>query len=59
MIKPDKCMVPGQHLTVKSRIILSWPAASHGAADLDGLIQVDMTLLKRMGVGAAGEDGQG
>lgn len=59
VIKPDKSMVPGQHLAVKRGVVLSWPAASHGAADLDGLVQVHMTLLKRVGVRAASEDGQG
>lgn len=52
-------MVSGQHLTVKSRVILSGPAASHRAANLDRLVQVDMALLKRMRVRAASEDGQG
>lgn len=59
VIKPDQSMVPGEHLAVKGGIVLGWPAASHRAADLDRLVQVDMTLLKRVGVRAASEDGQG
>lgn len=59
VIKPDKRVVPGQHLAVKGGIVLGWPATSHRAADLNRLVQVDMTLLKRVGVRPASEDGQG
>lgn len=59
MIKPDESMVPWQHFAIKGGIILRWSTACHRAANLDGLVQVDMTLLKRVRVRAASEDGQG
>lgn len=59
VIKPYESMVPGQHFAVKGGVILRWSAASHRAADFDGLVQVDMSLLKRVRVRAASEDGQG
>lgn len=59
VIKPDESMVPWQHFAIESSIILRWSTAGHGAADFNGLVQVDMTLLKRVRVRAASEDGQG
>lgn len=59
VIKPDESVVPGQHFAVEGSIILRGPTAGHGAADLDGLVQVDMTLLEGVRVRAAREDGQG
>lgn len=59
VIKPDESMVPGEHFAVKGSIILRRSTAGHRAADFNGLVQVDMTLLKRVRVRAASEDGQG
>lgn len=58
MVEPDESVIPGQHLAVESGVVLSWATPGHRPPDLDGLVQVDMALLKRVRVRAAGEDGQ-
>ena len=59
LIKPEESMVPWQHSAIKGGIILCWWTMCHRMADLDGLIQVDMTLLKWVSLQAASEDGRG
>lgn len=58
VVEPDKCMIPGQHLAVERGIVLGWTTPSHWPADLDRLIQVDVSILERVRVGSAGEHGQ-
>ena len=58
VVEPDQRMVPGEHLAVKRRVVLRGAAARHGAADLDGFVQVDMPLLEGVRVWSAGEHGQ-
>lgn len=58
VVEPDECVISGQHLAVESGVVLGWPTPGHRPPDLDGLVQVDMALLKRVRVRAAGEDGQ-
>lgn len=48
VIEPNEGMIPGQHLAVKRCVVLSRTTASHRSPNLDWLIQVDMTFLKRV-----------
>lgn len=57
-VEPDERVVARQHLAVEGGVVLRRAAARHGAADLDGLVQVHMALLERVRVGPAREDGQ-
>lgn len=57
VVKPNQGVIPGQHLAVERGVVLRGPTPSHRPADLDGLIQVDMSLLERVRVGSAGEHG--
>lgn len=58
VVEPHQSVIPGQHLAVEGGVILRRATAGHGAPDLDRLIQVDMTFLKRVRIRAAGEHGQ-
>lgn len=58
VVEPDEGMVPGEHLAVEGGVILGRAAARDRAPDLHRLVQVDVTLLKRVRVRAAGEHSQ-
>lgn len=48
VVEPHLSVIPGQHLAIKGGVILRRATPGHGAPDLDRLIQVDMTFLKRV-----------
>lgn len=58
VVEPDERMVPGEHLAVEGGVVLSRTAACDRAPDLHRFVQVDVTLLKRVWVRAAGKHGQ-
>lgn len=58
VVEPHQSVIPGQHLAVEGGVILRRATPGHGAPDLDRLIQVDVTFLKRVWIRAAGEHGQ-
>lgn len=58
VVEPDQRVIPGQHLAVERGIVLGRATPGHRAADLDRLIQVDVSILEGVRVGLAGEHGQ-
>lgn len=48
VVEPHQSVIPGQHLAVEGGVVLGRATPGHGAPDLDRLIQVHMTFLKRV-----------